>query len=191
VVRGDFLALPSAHSIFALALTTVNITRGVLARNVLTSTKIAVTVLAPKKIVRRETKESLQAGCAPSCIRISTHSGFTGTLSVKLVTDSKPSNCSVSEAVAAFATLGQMAGEVPIEGFARVANPSGHLLLAVAQLSFWDTFTSTKVPKVVAHARRVAVTQLTQWVVVCIRCALFTFLSLITGFARAHPALTA
>ena len=32
-------------------------------------------------------------------------------------------------------TYGQMAGEVPIEGFARVANPSGHLLLAVAQLS--------------------------------------------------------
>jgi hypothetical protein len=84
-----------------------------------------------------------------------------------------------------------MAGEVPIEGFARVANPSGHLLLAVAQLSFWDTFTSTKVPKVVTHPRRVAVTQLTQWVVVCIRCALFTFLSLITRLACAHPTLTA
>ena len=32
-------------------------------------------------------------------------------------------------------THGQMTGEIPIERFARVANPSSHLFLAVAQLS--------------------------------------------------------
>jgi hypothetical protein len=84
-----------------------------------------------------------------------------------------------------------MAGEVPKEGFARVTNPPGHLLLAVAQLSFGDTGTSTIVPKVVAHAGRIAVAKLTQWVVVCVWCALLTFLSFITWLARAHPALTA
>lgn len=97
------------------------------------SSDVTATVLATKQTSAEQVEHTISTLVTSPA----THSRFAGTLAGLEITGVEGTNGTVNEAVARLASLRVIGCQVPVQGFAFVANTTSHATLALTQFSRW------------------------------------------------------